>query len=316
MLPLSRVDLNLLVVLDAIYTEGGITLAADKLHLTQPTVSHALRRLRDLFNDPLFERQGHKMVPTALTLRMIVPLRESLRSLGGLLSDARDFDPASSKKHFIVGLRDLMDSTVMPALMRTVALEAPDVQLSSVPYHRRALEAGLASGTMDMAIDVLLPMSDTIRCTRISNDRMVVVARKAHPAICGSIDLDTYLAQRHVLVTARRRGPGFEDVELRRLGLDRQVALRCQHFFAACRAVSLTDLILTMPESYARVVSRQFDNQILPMPAPFASLDGYLYWHADNDNDAGNRWLRSVIRSCCDSAGGAQSLNPAKSSAP
>jgi len=304
MLPLSRVDLNLLVVLDAIYTEGGITPAADKLHLTQPTISHALRRLRDLFNDPLFERQGHKMVPTALTLRMIGPLREALRSLGGVLNDARDFDPASSKEHFVIGLRDLMDSTVMPTLMRTVTLEAPDVQLSSVPYRRRALEAGLASGTMDMAIDVLLPVSDTIKFTRISKDRMVVVARREHPAIRGSIDLDTYLAQRHVLVTARRQGPGFEDVELRRMGLNRQVALRCQHFFAACRAVSLTDLILTMPESYARVVSRQCDNQILPMPTAFASLDGYLYWHADNDHDAGNRWLRSVIRSSCACVGG------------
>ncbi|MFT3804271.1 MAG: LysR family transcriptional regulator [Burkholderiaceae bacterium] len=307
MLPLSRVDLNLLVVLDAIYTEGGITPAADKLHLTQPTISHALRRLRDLFNDPLFERQGHKMVPTALTLRMIGPLRESLRTLGGLLGDARDFDSGSSSKHFVLGLRDLMDSTLMPELMRRVALEAPRVRLSSVPYRRRALETGLANGTMDLAIDVLLPMSDSIKFMRISNDRMVVVARRGHPAIRGRIDLDTYLAQCHVLVTSRRQGPGFEDVELRRLGLARRVTLRCQHFFVACHAVSLTDLILTMPESYARVANRQFDNQILPMPVSISSLDGYLYWHADNDHDAGNCWLRSVIRSCGICAGTATS---------
>ncbi|MDM0013123.1 LysR family transcriptional regulator [Variovorax sp. J22P168] len=298
MLPLSRVDLNLLVVLDAIYTEGGITLAAEKLHLTQPTISHALRRLRDLFNDPLFELQGHRMVPTALTLRVIGPLRESLRSLGGLLSDARDFDPSSSRKHFVIGLPDLMDSTVMPVLMCTVAQEAPDARLSSIPYRRRTLEAGLSSGTMDLAIDVLLPMSENIRFAHIIRDRMVVVARNGHPAIRGSIDLQTYLAQRHVLVTSRPRGPGFEDAELRRLGLDRHVTLRCQHFSAACHAVSLTDLILTMPESHAHGVNRQFDNQILPVPAPFSSLDGYLYWHADNDNDAGNRWLRSVLRRC------------------
>ncbi|MDA7418261.1 LysR family transcriptional regulator [Xenophilus arseniciresistens] len=295
---ISRVDLNLLVVLDTIYTEGGITKAAEKLHLTQPAISHALGRLRDLFNDPLFERQGHKMVPTALTKRMIDPLRGSLQSLGSLLNETQSFEPASSKKRFVIGLRDFMESTVMPPLMRTLAQEAPEVEVASVRANRRSLEGELAAGTLDLAVDVLLPLSDAVKFTRISVDGVAVVVRKDHPVIRGSIDLETYLAQRHILVTTRRQGPGFEDIELRRLGVQRQVALRCQYYFAACRTVSQTDLILTMPESYAHMANRQFGNQVLPMPAPLGSMDAYMYWHASTDNDAANRWLRSVMMSC------------------
>jgi hypothetical protein len=113
---------------------------------------------------------------------------------------------------------------------------------------RRSLEGELAAGTLDLAVDVLLPVSDAVKFTRITVDGAAVVARQGHPAIQGSVDIDTYLAQRHVLVTTRRQGPGFEDIELRRLGMQRQVALRCQYYFAACRTVSQTDLVLTMPE--------------------------------------------------------------------
>lgn len=296
---ISRVDLNLLVVLDTIYTEGGITKAAEKLHLTQPAISHALARLRDLFNDPLFERQGHRMVPTPLTKRLIDPLRGSLQSIGSLLNDTQSFEPAVARKRFVIGLRDFMESTVMSPLMRALAMEAPEVEVSSVRANRRSLESELAAGTLDLAVDVLLPLSDAVKFKRISVDGMAVVARRGHPAINGSVDLDTYLAQRHILVTSRRQGPGFEDIELRRMGVQRQVALRCQFYFAACRTVSETDLVLTMPESYAHMANRQFGNQVLAFPAPHSSMDAYMYWHASTDNDAANRWLRNVLMRCC-----------------
>ncbi|WP_431153201.1 LysR family transcriptional regulator [Acidovorax facilis] len=295
---ISRVDLNLLVVLDTIYTEGGITKAAEKLHLTQPAISHALARLRDLFNDPLFERQGHRMVPTPLTKRLIDPLRGSLQSIGSLLNDTQSFEPMAARKRFVIGLRDFMESTVLSPLMKVLAIEAPEVEVSSVRANRRALESDLAAGTLDIAVDVLLPLSDAVKVKRITVDGMAVVARKGHPAINGSVDLDTYIAQRHVLVTSRRQGMGFEDIELRRMGVQRQIALRCQFYFAACRTVSETDLLLTMPESYAHMANRQFGNQVMAFPTPLSSLDAYMYWHASTDNDAANRWLRSVLLRC------------------
>lgn len=294
---ISRVDLNLLVVLDAIYTEGGITKAAEKLHLTQPAISHALSRLRDLFDDPLFERQGYKMVPTPLAKRLIDPLRESLRQLGAILNDTQSFEPSTARKRFVIGLRDFMEATVMPPLMRRVAVEAPEVEVSTVRANRRSLESELAAGALDLAIDVLLPLTPAVKFARINADRMAVVVRHDHPVVQGGIDLDTYLSQRHVMVTSRRQGPGFEDIELRRLGLARRVVLRCQFYFAACRTVSQTDLLLTMPESYAHMLSQPFGNQVLPFPTAVAPMDAYLYWHASTDNDAANRWLRDLMLS-------------------
>lgn len=292
---ISRVDLNLLVVFDTIYTEGGITKAAEKLHLTQPAISHALARLRDMFNDPLFERQGYKMVPTPLAKRLIDPLRESLQQLGSILNDTQSFEPATAKKRFVIGLRDYMESTVMPRLMQSMSAQAPEVEISTVRVNRRSLESELGAGTLDLAVDVLLPVTPAVKFTRVSVDGMAVVARKGHPVVQGALDIDTYLAQRHILVTSRRQGPGFEDLELHRLGLHRKVALRCQFYFAACRTVSQTDLLLTMPESYAHMANRQFGNQVLAFPVALSPMDAYMYWHSSTDNDAANRWLRELM---------------------
>lgn len=292
---ISRVDLNLLVVLETIYTEGGITKAADKLHLTQPAISHALARLREMFNDPLFERQGHKMVPTPLAKRLIDPLRESLQHLGAVLNDTHSFEPRTAKKRFVIGLRDYMESTVMPRLMEALAAEAPEIEISTVRANRRSLESELNAGTLDLAVDVLLPVTPAVKFIRVHVDGMAVVARRDHPLVQGSLDIDTYLSLRHILVTSRRQGAGFEDVELHRLGLHRKIALRCQFYFAACRTVSHTDLLLTMPESYAHMANRQLGNQVLAFPVPLSPMDAYMYWHASAENDSANRWLRELM---------------------
>jgi len=292
---ISRIDLNLLVVLDAIYTEGGITRAAAKLHLTQPAISHSLGRLRDLFRDELFVREGRAMVPTPLARNLIDPVRRALRGLEVTLNELERFDPASTQKRFTLAVRDVFESTVLPPLLKRVSREAPSVDVAAVQIERRELESELAAGTLDAALDVLLPLSDQIRRRRISLDRQVVVARKNHPAVRRGLTLATYLKQHHVLVSSRRAGPGIEDVELSRQGLSRRIRLRCQHYFAACRVVSQTDLILTMPGNYAKIANRQFGNQVLPLPLDMPPLDAYLYWHASVDNEPANRWLREHI---------------------
>jgi DNA-binding transcriptional LysR family regulator len=294
---LNRVDLNLLVVLDAIYTEGGITKAARKLHLTQPAISHALARLREMFGDPLFERQGQAMAPTPLARGIIEPVRRSLRSLEITLNQVSQFDPASGRHKFTIGVRDVLEATLLPALMARIEKEAPYIEIAAVRADRRELESELAMGSLDAAIDVLLlPLSEHIRHTPIGMDPLVVVARKQHPRIKKKLDLETYLAQEHILASSRRSGPGLEDMELARQGHQRNIRLRCQHYFAACSVVSQTDLLLTMPETYARIASRQFDNQILPFPLALPQMDAHLYWHANVEDEPANRWLRERIR--------------------
>ena len=293
---ISRVDLNLFIVFEAIYAEGSITRASLKMNLTQPAISHALNRLRQLFDDPLFERQGHVMVPTPLARSIIEPVRASLRGFEVTLNGVERFDPASSERTFSLALRDVLEASVLPPLMARVARDAPGVGLNTMQVGRRELESELAAGTLDAAIDVLLPLSNEIVHTRLVRDQTVVLVRQDHPQVRGKLDLDLYLQQEHVLASSRRRGPGLEDFELSRLGLQRRVRLRCQHYFAACRVVSQTDLALTMPERLAQVVNQQFGNQILPFPLSIPALDIYLYWPANVDTDPANQWLREQIK--------------------
>lgn len=293
---ISKVDLNLFTVFEAIYTEGSVTRASQKLFLTQPAISHALNRLRVIFEDPLFTRQGHAMVSTPLARSIIEPVRQALRGLEVTLADAGKFDAMLANKQFNLALRDVLESTVLPPLLKNITEQAPQVSLAAIQVERRELVSELAAGSIDLAIDMLLPLPNEIRRQKIVQDTTVVIARKDHPAIKkGKLDLDTYLQAEHVLASSRRKGMGLEDFELSRLGLQRRIRLRCQHYFAACRVASQTDLLLTMPEGYARIANQQFDNQILPLPLPMPSWDVYLYWHENVENDPANRWLREQV---------------------
>ena len=295
MMHISRVDLNLFIVFEAIYAEGSVTRASLKLNLTQPAISHALGRLRVMFDDPLFVRQGHLMVSTPLARSIIEPVRHSLRGFEVTLNKLNRFDPASTEKEFTLALRDVLESTVLPPLMVALEREAPHARVAAVQVDRRELESELQAGTLDCAIDVLLPLAPDIRHARILADRTLVVARRGHPRLQDSITLDQYLAEEHILASSRRKGPGIEDFELSRIGMQRKIRLRCQHYFAACRVVSQTDLLLTMPERYARVANQQFDNQLLPLPLEMPAWDVYLYWHANVEDDPANKWLRERL---------------------
>jgi DNA-binding transcriptional LysR family regulator len=292
----GRADLNLLVVLEAIASEGGVTRASERLNLTQSAVSHALARLRDVFGDPLFVREGRSLRPTPLTRAIIDPLRQNLQSLGRLFDEAGGFEPARSTARFTVSLRDPLEALVLPPLMSTVAKAAPGVDLRTTQARRRNVEDALASGSLDLAIDVPLPLSDAVRRQRVASGPLVVIARKGHPAVRRGLKLATYVQQQHVMVTSRRRGPGLEDIALSERGLNRRVRLRCRNYFAALRVVSETDLLLTMPGRQAPVLNTAFGNQVLPLPIKTPSLDLFLYWHAAVGHDPANRWLRGLVQ--------------------
>ncbi|HJW57651.1 MAG TPA: LysR substrate-binding domain-containing protein, partial [Burkholderiaceae bacterium] len=219
----------------------------------------------------------------------------ALRGFEVTLNGLDQFDPATTRRQFTVALRDVLEATILPPLASQVTAGAPLVDLAAVKVDRRELESELAAGTLDVAIDVLLPLSGDIRHQQIIVDKTVVVVRNGHPAIHGALDLATYLEQDHILASSRRRGLGLEDFELSRLGVQRRVRLRCQHYFAACRVVSQTNLLLTMPDRYAQVANQHFDNRILPFPTEMPPFDVYLYWHANVDNDPANRWLREQL---------------------
>jgi DNA-binding transcriptional LysR family regulator len=292
---ISRVDLNLFVVLDAICSEGNITRAAKSLNLTQPALSHALSRLRRLFADPLFTRQGNLMMPTPLTRSLIGPVRQSLKTLAATVQQAQSFDPMASARTFHIGLRDVLEAKLLPGLIRRVRAETASVAIVSARVDRPDVEGELAAGSLDMAVDVLLQTSREIRRRRLLGDRPVVLMRAGHPIAARRLDLDTYLAQGHVLVSSRRQGVGLEDMALARIDRHRSIALRCQHYFAACQVVGETDLLLTMPEHYARMAAAGRPILSQPLPIDMPPIDIYLYWHENADRDPANLWLRTLL---------------------
>jgi DNA-binding transcriptional LysR family regulator len=307
---LSQVDLNLFVVLEAIYREGNITRAGQQLNLTQPAISHALKRLRDLLQDPLFVRQGPHMVPTPFTRNMIEQVRQALHILEVNLTQSRNFVPEHTRRNFHLSLWEYAEALILPSLLQRLMHAAPGMSITTSRVKRRDLETELASGSVDLAIDIPMTMSDRIRHKWLVNEPFVVIVRHGHPAIKGKLDLDTYLAQRHIQVSSRRHGPSLIDVELSRRGLRRQVFLRNQHNLTASMVVSMTDMLLTLPERQAELLNTGFANkglansglansapmnQVYPLPLPGPRLEAHLYWHESVENDPANRWLRAEI---------------------
>ena len=292
---LSQVDLNLFVVLEAIYREGNITRAGHQLNLTQPAISHALKRLRDLLQDPLFVRQGAHMMPTAFTQNMIDQVRQALQILEVNLVQTYNFVPEHSRRNFHLSLWEYMETLMLPSLLGRLAHAAPGMSITTSRVKRRDLETELASGSVDLAIEIPMTTSDRIRQKWLWKEPYVVIARQGHPAIADKLDLETYLEQRHIQVSSRRLGPTLIDVELSRRGLRRLVVLRSQHTFSACMVVSKTDLLLTLPERHAQLLHPGLRNRVHPFPLPAPRLEAALYWHESVENDPANRWLREEI---------------------
>lgn len=296
MLHINRTDLNLFIVFEAVYSQGGVTRAAETLNLSQPTISHALARLRDRLGDPLFVRQGQKLAPTPMAQSIIVPVREALKIFERTLGDLDGFNHETATMSFNIGMRSLMESTYLLPLALLLREKAPGVSVSACQFDRRRLEPSLASGELNAVIDVFLPFSGDVRSLHLGGARSVVVARRGHPLIDGSVDMGTYLEGDHILVTSRRQGLGPEDQALARDGHARNISVRCQQINTAMRMVASSNLLLTMSETFAVRANAWFDNQILPVPFESEGVDTYLYWHGNADADPANRWLRSMIR--------------------
>lgn len=294
---LNKIDLNLFLVFDAIVQTGSLTAAARELHLSQPAVSHALARLREALGDPLFTRQGRRMLPTPYARSLTASVRQALSTLqAGIKGPQQGFDAARSDRVFTIGMRDILESLTLPGLMAHIRAHAPGISVNSIQIERHDIADALRQGRIDAAVDIALPVPHEVSHTRLVLDKLVVVARADHPVIGkGPLRLDAYLAASHVLVSARRQGLGLEDYELSRQGLRRPIGLRCRHYFAGCRVVSQTDMLLTMPEQYARVANQHFNNTLHAFPLSAAQLDAHLYWNATQDDDPTNLWFRQQV---------------------
>ena len=292
---ISRIDLNLFVVFDAIYSEGSITRAAEVLHLTQPAVSHALGRLREVLSDELFIRSARGMRPTPYADQLIGTVRQSLNQLQRGLQQSVEFTPSRLNTQFRLNIRDMFEVLLMPELIRCCRRYAPEVTFSCIRVPREQLIHDLASGRVDLAAEILLNHDESIVRRKVSEDRLVCLLRTGHPALEKDWTLAEMLRWPHVLVSTREHGPGYEDVQLSRHGLQRQIGLRTPHFFSAALVVAQSDLLVCAPERFANILSRRLGLMVKPFPMTLAPLELYLYWHYSVDQEPAHRWLREQV---------------------
>ncbi len=298
---ISRVDLNLFVVFDVIYREGNLTRASEALNLSQPAVSHALARLRDRFDDPLFERSGKKMLPTPLAKAIVERVREGLGNLESTLSDGLVFDPSTAERTFTIAMRDVLEAKALPEIAMRLKQVAPNIRFRSVRLARRDIESALVRGTIDFAADVLIPVSKQLNHALLGSEELSVMMARGHPLANNLelFDLKAYVSSQHVQVSSRPDGPGIEDLALSRLGESRDIAMRCQHYYAAAKVVEQTDWLLTLPTTYANALSDDSNpdtgNLVLPLPFKTEPLEVHLYWHTKAEQDPAMVWCKQQI---------------------
>ena len=289
---LQQMDMNLFLVLDAIYNERNLTRAAEQLHITQPAVSNALARLRRTLDDPLFTRTPSGMTPTPLTESIMPRVQQALALLGTSLTEQRQFDPATASKTLRLSMNDMAETLMLPRLLERLQVQAPGITVESYYVPRDQLVKELAANTLDFGLDIPLATATQLNQQRLINDRYLCMLRADHPlAEQASLTLEQYLQLEHIHVSSRRSGPGLVDIALNKLGRRRSIKLRVQHYRVAPLVVMRTDLALTVPASLAN----QYPARLFELPFQIPQMDWHLLWHRTQHDDPANKWLREQL---------------------
>jgi DNA-binding transcriptional LysR family regulator len=288
---LRAIDLNLLPVFEAVFTEGGITRAAERLNLTQPAVSNALARLRGAFGDQLFVRTAGGMAPTPAAKALIGPVREALAQLRIGLDLQAAFDPSQSTRVFNIASGDIAALALLPALAVMLEREHATCAFHWLQAPRQEIASHFAAGQLDLAIDIPAFARPDLASQRLFSDRYVCVMRRDHPRASGRFTLAHFLALRHIAVSTRRKGKGVVDVALGRIGQRLTPAMRLPHFQPAFHAVMASDHALVAPFSLAQ----RYEVAIRELPVDTAELDLMLFWRRDALGDSGLAWARDKL---------------------
>ncbi len=288
-------DLNLLRVFDAIATEGSVTVAGERIGLSQPAMSNALSRLRQLFDDPLFVRTPRGMRPTPFAQQLATPVREALRLIQTALQQHAGFDPRTSGNTFRFYMSDIGEMVFLPGLLERVKHDAPGVKIEVVRIPIRDIHAALEAGELDLAIGFLPGLTTGVRAQPLFREHYVCMLRGDHPAIGARISAKQFRAAAHVLVSYA--GTGHQVIEETFLaeGLNERIAARVPHFLVVPMILARTDLIVTVPSRVAAVFAKLGDFKVLALPLAMPSFDVRLHWHERFHQDPANRWLRQTM---------------------
>jgi DNA-binding transcriptional LysR family regulator len=291
---LAAVDLNLLVVLRALLSERHVTRAASRVGLSQSATSHALSRLRELYDDPLLVRSGRSLELTPRAQRLLPTLERGLSDLKAAIDGEPEFEPATARRTFTLGMADYNQAVMLGPLLRTLEHEAPHVDLELVNLPN--LEELVDTGHLDLGLTLSgRPAPTQLSSQTLFEDDFVCMVRQGHPKVGKKLSLEQYLSLRHVVVAPSGTSGSLVDTELERRGFKRRVALRISNFLVAPVVVHDTDFVSTMPQRLARTLAAPYGLRLLPAPIELPKFGLSLIWHPRLEHDPAQRWLRELV---------------------
>jgi DNA-binding transcriptional LysR family regulator len=297
---LRRLDLNLLVTLDALLSEQNVTRAARLLNLAQSTVSLQLGRLRELLDDPLLLPGPRGMSPTERARELRGPLRDALVALEGALSPSGTFEPTLSDQTWKVAASDYAATALVWPSLALLRRLAPNTRLALLNKHPVSLANDLESGQLDLALHTRDDAPSKLRQRSLVHERYVLAGRRGHPALATKLSLKAFCGLEHAVMSPNGAGfVGSTDQALAAKGLERRVVLSVSNFNSLVSALAHSDLVAVVPERLVR------DEPALHVQAPPLAIPGFemlMLWPERLHRDPAHRWLRDLIASTLQAA--------------
>ncbi|MGK4007960.1 LysR family transcriptional regulator [Sorangium sp. So ce1036] len=293
-LHLASIDLNLLVVFDALLAEGSVTRAAARVGLSQSAMSHALGRLRALIDDPILVRTARGMIPTPRAQELIGPIRAALAQIETTVARPARFDAATARRSFALATVDYVELILLPRLVQKLFSDAPNVDLIARPYDSEMF-GSMETGKIDLAIGLFPSVPAGFYRQRLLEETYLCVVRRDHPVVRSKLTLRAYASLPHALISPRGEGGGRVDEVLAEHGLTRRVALQIPHFLVAPLIVAQTDLVLTVPARIARAFAEMEALRIMKPPVELGGFSLDQVWHERQAKDPAHAWLRGLF---------------------
>ncbi|MDQ8038200.1 MAG: LysR family transcriptional regulator [Pedobacter sp.] len=294
-LNLRSIDLNLLPVFTAVVEEGQLSRAAERLGMSQPAVSAALQRLRLSVDDALFIRSRSGLTPTPRAQVLYQQVNNGLQTLIEALDPGQVFNPAHSERVLRLIAVDYFETLVLGSLIREMRRHSQTLGMEVLPQ-QEGWQRQLLNAEVDMALDSQLPEDERITGEKVSEEELVVVARRGHPLIKGKLDLEDFLQAEHVVLPLRERRILPLDEILGRPGWRRRIGAHVSQYGNLLAVASQTDMIATVPKRLALMQEKSLKLQVLDFPVPAAAVPIYLMWPKALDKDPAHRWFRGLLQ--------------------
>lgn len=290
-----RYDLNLLPVFMTLMEERSVTRAAERLGITQPALSNALTRLRQMLQDPLFIRERYGMQPTEKAEELAPVIKAALASLDEVVLGQQAFDPARANQLFTIAPNSYVEFVLLPAIVARLRELAPGIRLRLTPFGSDLVETGVISGTTALVLGRIVDPPGNLIVQHLMDESLACVVRADHPQVNKRISKQQYERLKHVnvLPPGRLRAGLFQT--LQRQGLRRDVAVSVTHFLAIPEMVAVTDYCATLPGLICRRLADDPRLKVLPAPVDLGTFPVEMGWHVRYRHDPAHRWLRTLI---------------------